>query len=119
MLLEQQQHGILPSDPATYGVLNIAFSPDGRLLAAADGDGYVRLWNPVTEQPIGAPLPADPGGGVSGVAFSPDGTLLATADTDGYVRLWDPAARQAAGAPLPADTNGSVSAMAFSPADSG
>ena len=60
----------------------MAFSPDGTLLAAAYGDGYVRLWNPVTGQAVGAPLPADTGlgGGVYGVAFSPDGKLLATAD---------------------------------------
>ena len=37
----------------------IAFSPDGTLLATADGHGYVRLWNPATEQPVGAPIAAD------------------------------------------------------------
>ena len=59
----------------------MAFSPDGKLLATADAAGYVRLWNPVTGQAVGSPLPADTGpvGGVNGVAFSPDGKLLATA----------------------------------------
>ena len=68
----------------------VAFSPDGRLLAAAYSDGTVRLWNPATGQAVGAPLPAGAGSGgsVSGVAFSPDGKLLATAGTDGIVRLW-------------------------------
>jgi WD40 repeat protein len=67
----------------------VAFSPDGKLLAAAYGDGYVRLWNPVTGQPVGAPLPAysGPAAGATGVAFSPDGRLLATAG-GGTVRLW-------------------------------
>jgi len=77
----------------------------------------VRLWNPATRQPAGAPLPAEPWGSVKAVAFSPDGKLLASADGDGYVRLWDPATRQAAGAPLPAGTGSgrSVSGVAFSP----
>ena len=119
LLMEQQQEGILPGDPSNGGVSAVAFSPDGHLLAAAYGDGYVRSWNPVTGQAVGSPLPADtgPGGGVYGVAFSPDGKLLATADAAGYVRLWNPVTGQAVGSPLPADTGpvGGVNGVAFSP----
>ncbi len=119
LLMEQQQRGILPGDPANFGVLQVAFSPDGKLLAAGYGDGYVRLWNPVTGQAVGAPLPADTGsgGGAFGVAFSPDGKLLATAGADGTVRLWNPVTGQVVGAPLPADTGpvGGVDGVAFSP----
>jgi WD40 repeat protein len=77
--------------------------PGGKLLATADANGTVRLWNPATGQPIGKPLPADTGphGGVSGVAFSPDGKLLASAADDGTVRLWNPATGQPVGTPLP------------------
>jgi len=68
----------------------VAFSPDGKLLAAAYGDGYVRLWNPVTGQAVGSPLQAYAGhvAAVTGVAFSPDGKLLASAAADGTVRTW-------------------------------
>ena len=68
----------------------MAFSPDGKLLASAEANGTVRLWNIATRQPVGTPLPAGISSGrrVSGVAFSPDGTLLASADADGTVRTW-------------------------------
>ena len=114
LLAEQQQDGILPADPAS--VNGLAFSPDGRLLASADDDGTVRLWNPATRQPVGAPLHADPKG-TSAVAFSPDGKLLASADDDGTVRLWNPATRQPVGALGQASSRpqGGVTAVAFSP----
>ena len=101
------------------GVLGVAFSPDGELLASADANGTVQLWNAATRRPFGRPLNADTGRdeGVYGVAFSPDGQNLATADIDGTVRLWNPATRRHVGAPLTADTGprGAVHGVAFSP----
>ena len=38
---------------ATVGVIEVAFSPDGKMLATADNDGTVRLWDPATGQAIG------------------------------------------------------------------
>ena len=77
----------MAADTGTGGAVNgVAFSPNGNLLASADADGTVLLWNTATEQAVGPPLPADLGYGVTGVAFSPDGNLLASADADGTVR---------------------------------
>ena len=90
----------LPAEAGQGSQINaVAFSPDGKLLAAGDDDGTVRTWDRATRRAIGAPLNGDPR--VLGVAFSPDGKLLATAGGDGYARLWNIATRQAAGAPLP------------------
>ena len=71
----------------------MAFSPNGKLLATAYGDGTVRLWNAAAEQAVGAPLRADTGtASVTGIGFNSNGTLLATAYDDGTVRVWNPRA---------------------------
>ena len=97
----RQPAGVLPAETGPGSHVNgVAFSPDGKLLATANGDGTVGLWNPVTGQASGG------FSGRNAVAFSPDGKLLATAEVDGTVRRWDLATRQPAGAPLPADSWG-------------
>ena len=111
LLAEQQQQGMLPAGPSPVSA--VAFSSDGRLLASADGDGTVRLWNPVTGQPVGAPFHAS-AQAVLAVAFSRDGKLLASAGSDGTVRLWNPATGRPVGTPLHASARNGVRAVAFS-----
>ena len=93
----------------------VAFSPDGTLLATADGNGPTYLWNPAIGRST-ATL-TDPGTvGVQAVAFSPDGTLLATADFNGSTYLWHPATgRITATLTDPNYGNDSFNAVAFSP----
>lgn len=65
----------------------LAWSPDGRLLAAAAGEGVVHIWRLVDRQLTGIVR-----GGASymnALAFSPDTGLLAGAGTEHVVYVWD------------------------------
>src|SRR5690349_15292460 len=83
LLIEQQRKGMLPSGHSA--VEDVAFSPDGRMLATAYG-GSVRLWNLRTGRPVGSALVTLPNE-MEGIAFSPDGSQLAGFGRDGMVRL--------------------------------
>ena len=70
----------------TWGMAAVAFSPDGRLLAAPGNDNAIRVWD------VGARKELARLRGhrrtVSSLAFSPDGSQLASGSTDGTVRIW-------------------------------
>ena len=67
----------------------IAFSPDGELLASAQLDSGVFLWNIQRKKQVGSLQPEFGAIPTMSIAFSPDGKLLASGNWDKTVRLWD------------------------------
>src|SRR6266704_1084731 len=77
----------------------LAFSRDGRRVAAADV-GTVLVWQ--TDR-VAPPERLDAHGGqIRSASWSPDGTTLATASEDGTVILWDVTGRERSAAVLTA-----------------
>lgn len=104
-----------------------AFSPDGRLLATADGR-IVQLWDTGTGEEVHRLQgePATPGNDQSAMAFghasrvfdlafSPDGQVLLTAGGDWALRLWDVARGEYLGCFEAPIGKGSFYRVTFSP----
>jgi len=67
----------------------VAFSPNGKFLAARTDDG-THLWNATTHKELTTYLNGN-GVGDNSIAFSPDGKVLATVDNSNAIGLWSTA----------------------------
>lgn len=92
----------------------VAFSPDGKLLAAGNRYHTVRVWDVATRKEV--KTLAGHMSDVWSIAFSPDGKTLAAADTDwkkpSKVKLWDTTTWKERGS---IDVPGEILSIAYSP----
>src|SRR5262249_46402836 len=90
----------------------LAFSPDGKVLAAVGADRRIRLWEVLTGT-LCESLKAAGSREIDAMAFAPDGRVLACLNRDGACHLWDLVAGKDLDHFAPA--RGPVSCLGFSP----
>src|SRR5262245_30487697 len=77
----------LPLTDSQERIVGVAFSPDGRLAAATEESGRIRIWDATTGQFLRSLRGLDEG--VYWLAFNPDGSRLAAARNDARVARCD------------------------------
>jgi WD40 repeat protein len=92
LVLDAETGSLIKSLSIPNHVGDLAFSPDGRLLATASDDRKIRLWR-MDNFDLVATLEGH-AGYVNGVAFSPDGKLIVSGSRDKLVGIWDVESRQ-------------------------
>ena len=111
----------LPLRSSQGGYSGVDFSPDGRTLAVAGGEGRVELWDVSTRTKLreltdpAAATSAEPA--LSTVRYSPDGTVVAAGPVEeNHVTLWATATNRLIGRPITVKPpGGGAQRISFSP----
>jgi WD40 repeat protein len=78
-------------------VLNLAFTPDGKVLAAGGQEASLKLWDVATAQELLSLEGHQAKGSITALAFSSNGSMLASAatgDGKGEILLWSTVLRE-------------------------
>ncbi|MFZ5855929.1 MAG: WD40 repeat domain-containing protein [Chloroflexota bacterium] len=87
VILDAETGALIKSLPIPNHVGDLAFSPDGTLLATASDDNKIRLWRTDTYN-LASTLEGHTHY-VNGVTFSPDGKFIVSGSHDKTVKIWD------------------------------
>lgn len=79
------EHGLFSDHMSA--VTSVAISPDGKIIASASSDGWIKIWDPGFEKNIQS-LDAHQSP-IRSITFSPDGNMLASASSDSRIILWE------------------------------
>ncbi|MGW0432230.1 WD40 repeat domain-containing serine/threonine protein kinase [Micromonospora sp. NPDC003197] len=92
----------------------VAFSPDGTVLASTDGtSGTITLWNVATRKSVAVLAGHDTS--IKVVTYNHNGSLLASGDTEGKAKLWNAATHQDTATLEFPEYEGSIELIRFSP----
>ena len=82
-------YGLTISSTLKTGViLELAFSPDGKLMASSPDRYAIKAWD-INKKTLAYKFFTSFTGAVNSLAFSPDGRYLAAGHHDGAIRIWD------------------------------
>jgi WD40 repeat protein len=94
-------------------VSSLSFSPDSRLLAAANHRGAAMIWDTATLEPVGEPLSRG-GGAVLDLEFGVSGDMIAVTSASNDITLLDVASRDRIGPAMQSPSGLSIG-LAMSP----